>query len=346
MTLKLPLLLARRIGLFVLAFSAVVFAQSEPGTAEPVLKQVTVQTLTELVDRLDSDDRNENHEALLLQFEQDIEVLRETDPTNSWLPFFRAKKLAVNGNLGDAVMLLRRFVESPTGRSEWRAHLLLGNLLVSGFPQLASASYREAGSLKPNEPRTLIGLAQCMQKLGKLKEATTLAIQAIRVAPSPANRVLLAQLHQIQRNWDEAIDEMDQALTTEKESIGQQFPLRRQLDELIRFHKVLIRILQDAVNDPLATQKGQRYVSLAQAIHDHAEYGRKRTLYDELDILAQGIEAFESNPPVMLLEKYAIALAAVGRTDEAIIALEEVLQKDSANQRAKDWLSKLESSTP
>ena len=66
-------------------------------------------------------------------------------------------------------------------------------------------------------------------------------------------------------------------------------------------------------------------------------------LHDALRVLELGVNSTAPNTPARLQEQYAVTLAEVGRSEDAVAAFEKLLTLDPSNSTATDWLERLRS---
>jgi tetratricopeptide (TPR) repeat protein len=283
-------------------------------------------------------------QAVFEQVTRHVESLQEQEPANPWLLYLRGRAYALTGRPGDAVEQLRQFVETRDGRNEWRAYRLLGDLFAGEFPRLAKSNYQKAAALRADEPTVLVGLSACTFKLGDLDEAIRLAREAVRADGRTAARylshlasLLLAggRLEEARREAEAALDLVNQRM---KDNPGRKTPVL----EAEAQHKQLMEILQALISDS-KHEDVQDYGKLVKCARQQAQIARILSFHDVLAITQAGVDKTAPNTPPALLEQHGVALAEVGRTDEAVAVFEQLLQANPNNTTASEWLQRLRS---
>lgn len=274
-----------------------------------------------------------------------IEQTRQIDPQTPWLDYLHGRMYAATGKPGDAVAQLRKFVETREGRNEWHAYRLLGDLFINEFPRLAQSNYQKAASLNSGEPAVLFGLSRCASMLGRKNEAVNLATQTVDADRGQSVEYLshLAKTLALYQNWTGALEVSEKAVALAQQQIDAspgQRELLLELDTQIRqtIEILLVRI-SDATDD-LEIEHG--YLKLAKFARRRADNGSILSAFDVLDILQAGVERTQPDTPASLLEPYAVALAGLGRTAEAIERFQQLQAADPNNTTAADWLARLQ----
>jgi tetratricopeptide (TPR) repeat protein len=222
---------------------------------------------------------------------------------------------------------------------------VLGDLFVGQYPRLARASYETADRLKPDEPAVLLGLSKCAQAVGDLGEAAALASRAVRI---DGNRDIrfgqhLASVLLAQRKFAESQRVAEADLAAIRDQARDSAGTRITAEKLDGQYRLLIDILQKHVEaDPGAVGV---YLDLARYMRLQVESATALSRYDALRVLQRGVEQSGAEAPVALLEQYAIALADVERTEDAVVQFEAILARDPANVIAKEWLGRLRAGT-
>ena len=318
-------------------------APEAPPVPEKTVKQA-VNAAMNTLDRLESAEFDEPKQTVFAEVTDHIEFVQNADPANPMLPYLYGRAYAITGRRGEAVEQLQRFVETREGRHEWRAFLLLGDLFVEHYPQLAKANYKNAEALKANEPDVLFGLARCAAKLGRNAEAIRLARDAVgadRRSDSAGIRYLslLARMLSAQRQWEEAEREALAALDLAQESMRRNPGMRRPVEILDAQYKLLLEILQSRVNE--GDGRGDEYLRLARYVRDRAEVTTMLSLHDALAVLEVAVNKTTPDTPPRLMEQHGIMLAQIGRKEEAITVFEKLLDADPDNAVAPTWLKRL-----
>ncbi len=168
-----------------------------------------IRSATRLLDELDTAEDGQRAQTLATKVEDHLDVIRTADESNPWLAYLYGRMLAKTGRQGDAIQQLRRFTTTREGRNEWHAYLLLGDLFVGEFPQLAKANYQKAQVLNQGESDVILGLSKCALKLGHTKEAIALARQAVKANPTQSAKYRIQLVQALRRlgQWDEAARE-------------------------------------------------------------------------------------------------------------------------------------------
>jgi len=322
--------------------------QTGDSTAEPPIELTTqqvVQIVDEMLDRIEAAGESKLSETSAAELTRLLEGVRARDLADPWLPYLYGRALTVMGRRGDARDQLRKFIETREGRSEWRAHRVLADLLLDEFPRLAKSYYDKAAALKQNEPSVLLGLSLCAGKLAEHAQAVTYAQRAV-AAVGRGNLLYVSQLARslmAERRWPEAQKEADAALelalAAMRSRAGQRTPLLA-VDEQYR---LAIEIAQERSNQ--SPEAGEHYVRLADLMRKREQIRVILALHDILGLVEAGVRNAGAKAPAQLLEQYAVLLAEVGRNDEARARFEELLQKDPSNAAAKDWLGRLPAAT-
>ena len=244
-------------------------APTPPAPLETV--DQAVQGAMDALDRLESGDLGEETETVFKEVTDRVELVRESDPTNSLLPYLYGRSYAIAGRRGDAVQQLQKFVETREGRREWRAFRLLGDLFVEQYPQLAKANYQKAAALRADEPEVQFGLARCAVKLGRNAEAIQLARGAVSAGGPRKMQHLsfLARVLSATGEEDEAEREAAIALNLAEEAVRNQPGARGRVEALDAQYRLLIDILRARVNQ--GEGKVDDYLRFAGAVRDRVQ---------------------------------------------------------------------------
>ncbi len=308
--------------------------------------QGALRAALDLLKRLDVGDTHTPAPEDVETLTRTIEVIRGAEPGNPWLQYLYGRLMALNGRQGDAITAMQSFLETREGRNDWRAHQVLGDLYVNGYPQLAEAEYREANSLKGQVPAVLYGLSRCAFKLGQFDKAAELARKAVAADGRKTLRFVahLARILAARHDWDGADRQARAALgiaqAAARHRRGEQAPL----ESIDAQYALLI----DITRSRLAASPGvaERYLQLADLIGARAENARLIAWHKALTVLANGVESTAPNTTPSMKEQYAVALAEVGRHDEAVAKFKEILAADPTNEIALQWLTRLQRVDP
>jgi tetratricopeptide (TPR) repeat protein len=305
-----------------------------------------IHAAIEVLDKLQAGEDSDTKASLLEEFDRLAGIVRDTAPDNPWLHYLYGRLQALTGRQGDAIDLLRKFIETREGRNEWRAHRLLGDLFVGDFPRLAKANYRRALALNENEPTVLFGLSRCAAKVGEYPEAIRLAEETVTADGRKTIRYLnhLARLLTRTQQWAPAKREAQAALRLADQAVearpGEQTPL----EALDAQYELLADICAGQANE--TPEAIEPYLETARYLRARGELAVKINLFPILDILQTAIEQTGPNPAPELIEEYAKTLAQLGRKDSAIAEFEKLLAVDPSNPVAAEWLHRLREPQP
>ena len=323
----------------------IVDASSAPADARRAADEA-LRSAKAMLDRFDARQGENPSSAELEELNRQVLVLQSTDPANSWLSYVQGRAYAYGGRNGDAIDHMRRFVETRDGRNEWKAFRALGDAFVGEFPRLAQANYERAVELNPSDPSVLLGLSICAGRTGDSEEALTLARRAVESDGRRSVRFVshLARTLSAMKDRGEAEREALSALRLAEAGVrgrpgerGPLYSLGTQLDLLIDIIGGGINESSDAIADD--------YVRLGDYMARRTDVAAQLARHDRLAILQRGMDASISSPSPRLLEKYAEALADVGRNDDAIAQFEKLLALEPENPVAHQWLTRLRAPT-
>lgn len=328
-----------------LPFAASAFGQTSEDTAatqtreEPdELVQRLHNALEQFESSMDADARQERIE----QVTRDVEALATVAPEHPWLTYFRGRTHALMGRHSDAGDELLHFIVSPEGQNDWRAYRTLGNLFVERFPRLAKGHYQKAAVLNPGAPSILYGLSVCHLKFGEVDEALRLVQEAVAADTQQTVHYSahLANTLRADGKWDEAVTEAVRALNLAQDKARQHSGKEAYLRAVDVQYRLLIDILETRLAKPDQRSTAD-YLALARFGRERAELARKLAAFEALGVLERALEEASSSPAVDLLREYAIVLAEVGRTAEAIEQFEKVLVQLPDDAEAARWLTRL-----
>ncbi len=259
-----------------------------------------------------------------------LQVSAANDP---WLFFLNAQLLTLTGQRGDAIAQLRLFVQTREGMTSWRAHRDLGDLFVAEFPQLAKASYEKAAQLTTNEPSVLYGLSKCAAKLGHRADAIDYAQRAAEAKPSVKHWTNLAKLFVSDKQWDQAGAAANAALQLARENAANHSHVQSYLITVEAQQKIFIDILHAKHQDDQTTDHDDA-LQLVSLYRQRAELIRTIILHDTLQSIEELLLTATAEAWTDLMYESATILEDMGRTDEAIQKLQEVLAKDPSQAKA------------
>jgi len=322
--------------------------QTPPSVANspsPPTSDEPLRAAKDLLDQIDAHPGEDPLPVTLDELNRLTTVLQSADPANPWLGYLYGRMYAFSARKGDAIDQLRRFVETREGRNEWKAFRLLGDLFAAEFPRLATTNYRRAVELNPIEPSALMGLSVCAGKTGDRDEALRLARQAAETDGRRTVRYIshLAKTLASMKQRDEAEREALSALRLAEKDVGDRPGVRGPLQTLAAQYDLLIDIVGGRIGET-AGVNADDYIRISDYMALRTEVAEQLARHDRLTILQHGMDAAKANPSPLLVERYAAALAEVGRTDEAIAQLEKLLALEPDNAPAKERLSKLRAS--
>lgn len=299
-----------------------------------------------LLDRLEAGDIHRPAPEDVETLARYVEVIRSAEPGNPRLQYLFGWLMALNGRQGDAIAAMRSFLETREGRNDWRAHKILGDLYVGAYPQLAKSEYEEADSLKGHVPGVLYGLSRCAFKLGRSDEAAELARKAVAADGGKTLRFVshLARIHAARHDWAQADREARAALGIAQATGGDRPGEAALLETIDAQYALLIDITQSRLTESPGV--AQRYLQLAGLIGERAENARLIAWRKALTVLANGVEATAPSATPGMKEQYAVALAELGRHDEAVATFQEILTADPTNELALQWLARLQPVEP
>ncbi|MGB2986817.1 MAG: hypothetical protein WBE26_13175 [Phycisphaerae bacterium] len=321
-------------------------AKDAPALETPIEREIGVEEAIHLAndafDRLEAGYETDDLKAILDQANRYIELVETKDPANPWLTYLYARAYVHVGRRGEAVDLLRKFVETREGRNEWQAYRILGDLFVDEFPRLAKGTYDKASALNTGEPSVTEGLSRCALKFGNTEEAIRLARRAVAADGRQTLRYVshLATVLKAASRWSEAREEAESALQLARRMMTDKPGSRAPLLVVDAQYKMLIEILQARVNEP-GHDAVDDYSSLATYIRERGRITQMLVLHDVLRAIEAGVNRTEPDTPPALLEQYAIVLTEVGRTEHAIAVFEKLLEIDPNNTAAPEWLRRL-----
>lgn len=322
-------------------------APADSTTSRPELSaDEAIRVAIDAIDQLESTVEEEARRALLDKVRGSIEVVEGSSPGNPWLYYLHGRVSALTGSGIDAAELLQRFVETRAGRNEWRAHRVLGDLFVGLYPRLARASYETAARLNRDDPSVQIGLSKCAFAVGDVDEAVGFARKAVGADEDPEIRYVrhLASMLMAQRSWPEAQRIAERGLAAAQASAQALGQARVSLEILGEQYRLLIEILQRRAK--VTPGNAQVYLDVSKHLRLQADNVAMLSRYDVLGVLQLGVDSTAPGTPVVLLEQYAIALAAVGRREDAVAQFELILGRDANNSVAAEWLARLKAEVP
>lgn len=310
------------------------------------------------LDQLEEADGEAAVRALLDEGSRHVAALQASDPDHPRLPYLFARIYKITGRNGDAIDQLRKFVQTREGRNEWRAYRMLGDLFVEEFPRLAKANYEQAAALKAGEPSVLYGLSLSAMKVGRQEEALRLARQAVEsddegtvAYASHVARILLSQ-----QAWEEAERTAQSSLELARRAMRDKPSRSDPILAVDAQYALLMEIVQSRLAaagprnaEPTgvdAVETAGLYLRLAGFVRERMRLASILSQHQVLGVLEAGVQRTSPDTPVDLLEAYALALADVGRTDDAFDTFQRILAAHPQNARAAEWLQRHRDSLP
>ncbi len=280
-------------------------------------------------DVTDADVRND----MLSQLRDHFLALQVTAPNDPWLLFLNAQLLTLSGQRGDAIAQLRLFIQSREGMTAWQAHRDLGDLFVVEFPQLAKASYNKAAQLTANESSVLLGLSICAAKLGHRADAINYAERAASAKPSVRHWTNLAKLLVSDKQWPKAAAAATSALQLSQQAAANDSHVQSLLITVEAQQKILIDIYLAKYLDEQTTNH-QDALQLVRLYRERAELIRKIILHDGLKSIEELLSTATGDAWSDLVYESATILEDLGRTEDALQKMKEVLDKEPNHAKA------------
>lgn len=315
-------------------------------TADPgLLDNLTLEDLLDkAADAIDqAERRGADSQEAFAEANRLVNRILARDPANVRGGYLRGRVLILGGRLTEAMEPIQKWIQSPGGQNDWKAHKLLADLYRQGsFPTLAEARYLQAARLNPNQPSIYVGLSSVYTALGQSDKAVQAARDAVNadLSNDPAIRshlvTALLQGGRIEEARREAIK-----VVTRTRALVQASPtnpnLLLELDE--RIGLLLSVIVQQLVADP---NQPDEYVRAAELSLDRATLAHQLAYHQALAQIDAGIVAVGSDPPPSLRYARAQLLNRIGKPAEAVTELETILQTEPDHAKARELLLQLE----
>jgi tetratricopeptide (TPR) repeat protein len=210
---------------------------------------------------------------------------------------------------------------------------------VTGEIEQAVARFEQARQLRPDYLAVTLRLADAWRDLDELDKARTAYLQVVKTAGLEAAALYgLGQIALLRRDYADAIDYFEQALTLQPEATRIHYTLAQALraagqDEAARAHQQQMGDRLPVIEDPMiesleSLKQGSRVdFSLGmKAIKKHDYAGTR-------DAFARGLEREPDNVDARI--SYARALYLTGDKSQARQQLEDVLLRDPSNVLAQ-----------
>ncbi|UCE59096.1 MAG: hypothetical protein JSU63_16830 [Phycisphaerales bacterium] len=318
-----------------------------PVEADDTLPDISVEEAVriavEAVNAFDLMMDTESASAAFQKATRATDVLQRLDPVNPWLYYLRGRVYAIAGRGNEAVEQLREFTRTRAGRNEWRGHRALADLFVEHYPRLAQASYESAYELKRNEPTVLMGLSECAFAVGEIDKAVRFATDAAEYDGHKSVRYEhhLATMLAARRDWPGAQRMALRSLEIARDSVQVGKDAHLALEVVGAQYELLIDVLKKRVQQ--TPDDARAHLDLAKYIREQSDHDVLMSQHEILKILEAGVLSTAGRTPAELAVQYAVAMAKVGRTEEAVTHLEKILSAEPNNAEAKEWLTRLRS---
>ncbi len=258
------------------------------------------------------------------------------DPTNAHGTFVLGRVLLLQGRYREAMGYLREYTSTRVGSNDWLGFKLLADILTQGsYYELAQAKYEEALKLNKVEPSIHLGLARVKLAQKMLEDAAQHARQAIELdeEPSLAAQAILAQTLLQMKNYEEADVSSQRAVELARAAIREAPFDRPKLMKLNEMLGLRLGILQ--TRQAVMPEQANTYIAMAHVIQDQADLGRLMAWHQAVAILEQGVTNTAPNTPPELLLETARLQYAVGRKEDACIAVDSLLDTHPDHPEAK-----------
>ncbi|MDE2963983.1 MAG: tetratricopeptide repeat protein [Acidobacteriota bacterium] len=198
----------------------------------------------------------------------------------------------------------------------------------------AEESLRRARELRPNDPSTLHMAAEALRTAGRRQEAVCAYRNVLRSDPefAPAHVGLGAALFDLQR-YEEALKSLERAASLETDpatAATSHFLAGRALKELGRMPEAAARFQQAVESDP----------NHAEALDHLALWRFQQRRYQEALDLYRAQSALKPDS-VTTHANIGVTLYFLGRPEEALAAMEQVLQLDPDHPMARKLVEEL-----
>jgi tetratricopeptide (TPR) repeat protein len=266
------------------------------------------------------------------------DAIRSAEPANPWLLYLYGRMNALLGRDGDARDNLRKFVETPEGRSEWTAYRVLGDLFSAEFPRLARAYYQRARELRGDDPDVLLGLSICEWKLTNYDAALGMARAAVDADGRRSSRPLahLARVLMARKNWAEAEREAVAAYQLSSEAAHSSPGSTAAAQLADQDAELIIQILRGRIAQ--TPGEADLHLRLEEARRRRLEWATRLALLEILAELKSAVDRFGESVPVQLRERYAAGLAEAGLETDARAQFEALLKEIPDHAAAREWL--------
>ena len=193
---------------------------------------------------------------------------------------------------------------------------------------------RRARELQPNAPATLHNVAEALRKAGRHREALASYRDALQSDPdfAPAHVGLGAVLVDLQ-HYDKALESLARAASLDMDpatAATSHYLAGRALKELDRMAEAAARFEQAIESDP----------NHAEALDHLALWRFQQQRYKDALDLYRAHSTLEPDSPT-IHANIGVTLYFLGRPEEALAAMERVLQLDADHQMARKLIEEL-----
>lgn len=310
--------------------------------------QSRFEAIEEKLDQLEAYVTLDQRRQLLDEVDVMLKDFKADYPRNDYSSYLRGRMLAVLGRPREAATNLQDFVETRRGRTDWEAHLRIGDLLVDEYPRLAQSYYARADELRPLEPRVRFGLARSNARYGKREDAIRIVRELIAsdASDNPDFRKFLASTLLAEQSWEEA----------EQAAVDALRALRRELDEhpeavesLVDISDMLtVRIQSRRAIMALSEPTPDDSMTVAQLLVERIENREIISLLEPLRLLEEAIQERVSNGraiPASMRLALAELQIRVNRKEQAKAELKTILETQPDHEGATLLLAGLTADT-
>ncbi len=324
-------------------------AQDAPPQSQPAIdpSRLAVDEALDLarraIDQLVASQDPDVRERANRDLDRGLAIVKTNAPDHPWLPYLYAFVSIRQEQAWDAVDHLRNFVRTRDGRTEWKAHRTLGELVVNEFTRLARSHFDKAASLIDGEPTVLYGLSRCAANVGDYAEALEFAKQTVAAdrRQSIDHLTHLARTARFRKEWTTATAAAEDSLKLSKNVVTAR---PGELDPLMAVnaqYKLLIETETarlSALRYPMQVSAG--FIKLAGYARDRAKIVALISKHEVVSMLDAGLERLGEDASIGILEQTVVAYYDVGRDDDAIAICRRILNQQPENAVAQEWLAR------
>ena len=301
---------------------------SAPASAPAPVERSIGEYLDEALTKIRvAESRGPDYRQAFQRARQIVDSVLARDALNERASYYRARLLILADRSREALSALERWIATDTGKSDWEAHLILGQLYArGGFHKLAKPSFMRALTLNPVEPSVLIELAKCEMNLLNYSAAADRMREALRILgprATSAEQALLARVLARDGRLDEAYGQAWAAVETAQalavEQPGDREAFRLMGDALTTALEIKQAQVERSPNDPGSC------LEASHLIQRRAVVANQLNLLDALAWSLRGLEVGGPSAPPELYLDTAQLLWSVDRRGEARAMVEELL---------------------